>query len=51
MDLFVRPELQYVRASKKPTNRTETYEFAIRVKLDNEKKKDDELDEAQGEAG
>jgi type IV pilus assembly protein PilN len=51
MDLFVRPELQYVRASKKPTNRTETYEFAIRVKLDNEKKKDDELDEEQGEAG
>lgn len=51
MDLFVRPELQYVRASTKPTNRTETYEFAIRVKLDNEKKKDDELDEAQGEAG
>ena len=51
MDLFVRPELQYVRASKKPTNRTETYEFAIRVRLDNEKKKDDEFDEAQGEAG
>lgn len=51
MDLFVRPELQYVRAAKKPTNRTETYEFAIRVRLDNEKKKDDELDEAQGEAG
>lgn len=51
MDLFVRPELQYVRTAKKPTNRTETYEFAIRVRLDNEKKKDDELDEAQGEAG
>ena len=35
MDLFVRPELQYVRASARPLSRVETYEFAIRVRLDN----------------
>jgi type IV pilus assembly protein PilN len=33
MDLFVRPELQFVRASENPPNRTETYEFAITVSL------------------
>jgi type IV pilus assembly protein PilN len=37
MDLFVGPELQYVRASQNPTSRTEPYEFAISVKLDNTK--------------
>ena len=35
MDLFVTPELQYVRASQNPDTRYETYEFAIRVRLDN----------------
>ena len=35
MDLFVRPELQYVRAAEKPTSRVESYEFAISVRLDN----------------
>lgn len=40
MDLFVRPELQYVRASQDPPTPIETYEFAISVKLDNTK--DDE---------
>ena len=35
MDLFVNPELQYVRAAQDPPNRYETYEFAIRVRLDN----------------
>lgn len=35
MDLFVSPELQYVRAAQNPPNRYETYEFAIRVRLDN----------------
>jgi type IV pilus assembly protein PilN len=35
MDLFVKPELQYVRAAQKPATRIETYEFAIRVRLDN----------------
>ena len=33
MDLFLRPELQYVRASKKPTSPTEGYEYAILVRL------------------
>jgi type IV pilus assembly protein PilN len=35
MDLFVRPELQYVRAAANPTSRVESYEFAISVRLDN----------------
>jgi type IV pilus assembly protein PilN len=35
MDLFVGPELQYVRAAQNPPSRVETYEFAIRVKLEN----------------
>jgi type IV pilus assembly protein PilN len=34
MDLFLRPELQYVRAAAQPPNRVETYEFAITVNLD-----------------
>jgi type IV pilus assembly protein PilN len=41
MDLFVRPELQYVRASQSPSSAIETYEFAIRVRLDNTKGKSD----------
>jgi type IV pilus assembly protein PilN len=44
MDLFVGPELQYVRASQKPSSRTETYEFAISVRLNN--RRDDENEEA-----
>ena len=35
MDLFVNPELQFVRASSNPVSRYETYEFAIQVRLDN----------------
>lgn len=35
MDLFVDPELQFVRAASNPATRYETYEFAIRVRLDN----------------
>jgi len=35
MDLFVGPELQYVRAAENPLSRVESYEFAIRVRLDN----------------
>ena len=52
MDLFVRPELQYVRAAEQPANRVETYEYSISLKLDNSPRKDD-LGEAedQGEAG
>ena len=35
MDVFVKPELQYVRRQANPVNRVEDYEFAIRVTLDN----------------
>jgi len=42
MDLFVKPELQYVRAAEKPSNRIETYEFAISVRLDNTRKDENE---------
>jgi len=31
MELFVRPELQYVRAATNPESRVESYEYAIRV--------------------
>jgi len=37
MDLFVRPELQYVRAAVNPASRVETYEFAITVSLNNKR--------------
>lgn len=33
MDLFVGPELQYVRAAQRPSSRIETYEFVINVRL------------------
>jgi type IV pilus assembly protein PilN len=33
MDLFLNPELQYVRAAQKPASRTEPYEYAISVRL------------------
>jgi type IV pilus assembly protein PilN len=49
MDLFVGPELQYVRAAEQPESRTETYEFAIRVRLDNTRK--DQLDEELDQVG
>jgi type IV pilus assembly protein PilN len=42
MDLFVSPELQYVRAAQNPASRTEPYEFAIAVKLDNTRSEDQE---------
>ena len=51
MDLFVKPELQYVRTAKQATNRVEPYEFSIRVRLDNTKKKDLESGEDSVEAG
>ena len=37
MDLFVRPELRYVRAAR-GGNRTEPYEFSISVRVDNTRK-------------
>jgi len=33
MDLFVNPQLEYVRAAEKPTSKTEPYEYAIQVRL------------------
>jgi len=45
MDLFVAPELQYVRASAEPVARTESYEFAINVRLRNAQR------DADAEAG
>ncbi|NCF62150.1 MAG: fimbrial protein [Gammaproteobacteria bacterium] len=51
MDLFVNPQLQYVRASQNPPNRIETYEFAIRVRLDNTKRKPQDTGEKPAGAG
>lgn len=51
MDLFVSPELQYVRAAERPSSRVETYEFAIRVKLDNTKGDSEETDSESVGAG
>ena len=51
MDLFVRPELQYVRASQKPASRTETYEFAISVRLNNKRDENEEAGTEPAGAG
>jgi Tfp pilus assembly protein PilN len=51
MDLFVGPELQFVRAAEKPASRTEQYEFAIRVRLDNTREEVQEAGEAPAGAG
>lgn len=51
MDLFVKPQLQYVRTAQKPQSRVETYEYSISVKLDNTKKDDLGDAENQAEAG
>ncbi len=51
MDLFVAPELQYVRAAAQPESRVESYEYAIQVKLDNTRKDDLGDGEDQAEAG
>jgi type IV pilus assembly protein PilN len=51
MDLFVRPELQYVRASDSPASAVETYEFAIRVRLDNTKKSSEKAGDTPAGAG
>lgn len=44
MDLFVRPELQYVRAAEDPVSRTESYEYAIQVRLRPAVQKEDDDD-------
>jgi type IV pilus assembly protein PilN len=51
MDLFVGPELRYVRASQQVSNRTEPYEFAIAVRVDNTRKEDQEADAESEGAG
>ena len=51
MDLFVRPELRYVRASSRVTIRTEPYEFSIAVRVDNTGKEDQEDDTESEGAG
>jgi type IV pilus assembly protein PilN len=51
MDLFVGPQLQYVRASQNPPNRIETYEFAIRVRLDNSRNESEGDESAPAGAG
>ena len=51
IDLFVEPELEYVRATQNSDNRTESYEFSIRLSLDNSKKDDVEAEVGQVGAG
>jgi len=51
MDLFVKPQLQYVRSAQNPQSRVETYEYSISVKLDNTQKDTLGAGEDQGEAG
>ena len=51
MDLFVGPELQYVRAAQNPASAVETYEFAISVRLDNTKKASEEAGDTPAGAG
>ncbi len=40
MEFFVGPELHYVRTAERPSNRVESYEYSILVKLDNTQKDD-----------
>jgi len=49
-DLFRAPELQYVRASENPASRVESYDFAIRVRL-NPKREQEQQDAADQVAG
>ena len=51
MQLFVKPELQYVRAAAQPETRVESYEYAISLSLDNTQTDDLGDDEDQAEAG
>jgi type IV pilus assembly protein PilN len=51
MDLFVRPELQFVRASEDPPNRVETYEFAITVSLNKKRSQSRKAGEKRAGAG
>jgi type IV pilus assembly protein PilN len=51
MDLFVRPELQYVRAAEAPATRVESYEFAISVRLNTKRGEASESGTNQAGAG
>jgi type IV pilus assembly protein PilN len=51
MDFFVRPELEYVRAAEKPASRVESYEFAIRVRMDNTSKDRELVDDGDEPVG
>ena len=51
MDLFIRPELQYVRAAQDPVSRVESYEFAISVRLNTKRGEASESDTNQAGAG
>jgi type IV pilus assembly protein PilN len=51
MDLFVRPELQYVRAAADPVSRVESYEFAISVRLNTKRGETTESGTNQAGAG
>lgn len=50
MDLFIDPQLQYVRTAAQPVYRTEPYEFAIQVRLKPRSPDDSEV-EAAGAGG
>ena len=51
MKLFVKPELQYVRAAKSPETRVESYEYAIRLNVVIPRNDNLGDDEEQTEAG
>ena len=51
MDLFGRTELEYVRAAENPLDRVETYEFSIRVSLDNTKTGETDAEDSELGAG
>ena len=50
-ELFVGPQLQYVRTAAKPASPVETYEYSISVKLQSTRKDDLGDEENQAEAG
>jgi len=51
MDLFVGPELQYVRVADNPVSPVEAYEFSISVKLDNRRGESEEEEAGMEPAG
>ena len=47
-DLFLGPELQYVRAAESPESRVESYEFSIRVRLNLKRDQGQETNQVAG---